>query len=167
MASTLDTVEALLGMPGTVAHYLSDPNLKSQVVAWTTLQPLDWAGADIGVEFRLPVREAQANQEYGDFIGITDCLCMIAEADSLMLLSGLENITSTALLSETYTAVILQSRIVVNLEDAYALVRAEHDELSRATSVVSRPSRTDNIKQTIVLGARGPYRVHVIVATAA
>ncbi|KAE9781045.1 lactate utilization protein C, partial [Escherichia coli] len=146
-------VETLSDVPGAVARYLSGLNLKPQAVAWTTLQSLDWAGAGIGVEFRPPVREAQADQEHGDFVGITGCFCAIAETGSLMLLSGPENVASTALLPETHIAVVPQSRIVANLEDAYALMRTERGELPRATNVISGPSRTGDIEQTIVLGA--------------
>lgn len=167
MASTLDTVEALSDVPGAVARYLSGLNLRPQAVAWTTLESLDWAAAGIGIEFRPPVREAQADQEHGDLVGITGCFCAIAETGSLMLLSGSENVASTALLPETHIAVVPQSRIVANLEDAYSLMRAERGELPRATNVISGPSRTGDIEQTIVLGAHGPYRVHVIVVSTA
>jgi L-lactate dehydrogenase complex protein LldG len=42
-------------------------------------------------------------------------------------------------------------------------MRAERGELPRAVNFVSGPSRTGDIEQTIILGAHGPYRVHVIV----
>jgi len=44
-----------------------------------------------------------------------------------------------------------------------ALARAEFGQLPRAVNFVSGPSRTADIDQTIVLGAHGPYRVHIIV----
>lgn len=167
MASTLDTVATLADVPQAVAAYLAGLNLKPQAIAWTTLQSLDWAGAGIAVEFRPPIREPQADQTHGDLVGITGCFCAIAETGSLMLLSGPENVASTALLPETHIAVVPQSRIVAHLEDAYALMRAERGELPRATNVISGPSRTGDIEQTIVLGAHGPYRVHVIVVSGA
>jgi len=40
-------------------------------------------------------------------------------------------------------------------------------QLPRATNLVSGPSRTGDIEQTIVLGAHGPYRVHVVIVGAA
>ena len=66
-----------------------------------------------------------------------------------------------------YVAIVAASRIVAGMEDAFALMRAERggvqNMMPRAVNMVSGPSRTGNIEQTIVLGAHGPYRVHIIV----
>jgi L-lactate dehydrogenase complex protein LldG len=47
------------------------------------------------------------------------------------------------------------------MEEAFALIRRERGALPRAVNMVSGPSRTGDIEQTIVLGAHGPYRVHM------
>jgi L-lactate dehydrogenase complex protein LldG len=69
---------------------------------------------------------------------------------------------TTALLPETHICVVKKSRMVATMEDAFALMRREIGEPPRATFFVSGPSRTADIEQTIVIGAHGPYRVHVI-----
>ena len=80
-----------------------------------------------------------------------------------MLLSGPETPASMALLPETHIAVVPVSRIVAHMEDGFDLMRSERVEPARAINFISGPSRTGDIEQTIVLGAHGPYRVHLIV----
>jgi L-lactate dehydrogenase complex protein LldG len=53
-------------------------------------------------------------------------------------------------------------RIVAHMEDVFALAREALGQLPRAINFVSGPSRTADIDQTIVLGAHGPSRVHII-----
>jgi L-lactate dehydrogenase complex protein LldG len=60
--------------------------------------------------------------------------------------------------------VVSQSRILATMEDAFDRLRTERGVLPRSTFFVSGPSRTADIEQTIVIGAHGPYRVHVIIA---
>ncbi|MBY4730845.1 LutC/YkgG family protein [Cupriavidus pauculus] len=162
MASTVDRVATLADVPGAVLRYLDGLNLARRAVAWTALGALPWAAQGIEVECRPPLREPQADREHGDLVGITGCFVAIAETGSLMLLSGPDTFASAALLPETHIAVVPVSRIVANMEEAFARMRAEHGQLPRATNIISGPSRTGDIEQTIVLGAHGPYRVHVV-----
>lgn len=159
LATTVDEVATLADAPAAAARYLSAHDLPMQAVAWRTLGELDWAAAGVAVEFRKPVD--------GDLVGLTGCFCATAETGSLVMLSGPDTYASAGLLPETHIAVVPASRIVAGHEDAFALIRAERGELPRAVNFVSGPSRTGDIEQTIVLGAHGPYRVHVIVVRGA
>lgn len=159
LATTVDEVATLADAPAAAARYLSAHDLPMHAVAWRTLGELDWAAAGVAVEFRKPVD--------GDLVGLTGCFCATAETGSLVLLSGPDTYASAGLLPETHIAVVPASRIVAGHEDAFALIRAERGELPRAVNFVSGPSRTGDIEQTIVLGAHGPYRVHVIVVRGA
>ncbi|AMR79152.1 LutC/YkgG family protein [Cupriavidus nantongensis] len=167
MASTVDRVATLADVPAATVRYLDSLALVRRAVAWDEFGPLPWQDAGLAVECRPPLRDAVADREHGDLVGITGCFCAIAETGSLMLLSGPATFASAALLPETHVAVVPRSRIVAGLEDAFALVRSERGQLPRATNIISGPSRTGDIEQTIVLGAHGPYRVHVILVDAA
>lgn len=157
-SQTLDRVSAIDDVPAAVARYLSGLGVAKQAIAWQTLTDLRWQQEGIAVEFRKPVNE--------DMVGITGCFCAVAETGTLMLLSGPETFSSAALLPETHIAIVPVSRIVGSMEEAFALALKERGELPRATNFISGPSRTGDIEQTIVLGAHGPYRVHVILVDA-
>lgn len=155
MSDTVDDVASMADVPAAVARYLDQIGVAKSAIAWQTLSSLDWQNGGVQVEFRPPVND--------DLVGITGSFCAVAETGTLMLLSGPETFASAALLPETHIAIVAASRIVAGIEDAFALAREERGELPRATNFISGPSRTGDIEQTIVLGAHGPYRVHVIV----
>ncbi|MDR6494712.1 L-lactate dehydrogenase complex protein LldG [Paraburkholderia terricola] len=159
MATTVDTVQALSEAPAAAHRYLTQHALPLQAIAWQTLQDLPWDEAGLAVEFRKP--------RDGDVVGLTGCFCATAETGTLVLLSGPQTYASAGLLPETHIAIVPASRIVAGHEEAFALIRSERGELPRAVNFISGPSRTGDIEQTIVLGAHGPYRVHVIVVQGA
>lgn len=155
MSDTVEQVAAMADVPTAVARYLAGIGVAPAAIAWQTLSGLDWAAAGLAVECRPPVDR--------DLVGITGCFCAVAETGTLMLLSGRDTFASAALLPETHIAIVPAERIVAGMEDAFALARGERGELPRATNFISGPSRTGDIEQTIVMGAHGPYRVHVLI----
>jgi L-lactate dehydrogenase complex protein LldG len=159
LQTSVSRVPRLADAPQAVAAYLDAHALPRHGVAWQTLGQLPWEQAGLTLELR-PPRDA-------DQLGITGCFCAVAETGSLLLTSSPATPASTHLLPETHVAIVPAARIVASLEDAYALLRRELGELPRALSTVSGPSRTGDIEQTIVLGAHGPYRVHVVLVDAA
>ena len=165
MSSTVDEVAHLADAPAAAARFLAAQALPKRAVAWPALASLDWAGAGMAVETRPPRRD---ESQGADLVGITGCFCAFAETGTIVLASGPQTHASTHLLPETHIALVPASRIVRGMEDAFALLRAERgggEMMPRALNMVSGPSRTADIELTLVLGAHGPYRVHIIVAT--
>jgi L-lactate dehydrogenase complex protein LldG len=168
MASTVDEVATLADAPSAAVRYLVSQGLAPRAVVWPQLAALPWAAAGLDVEARRPRRD---ESQGADLVGITGCFCALAETGTLVLTSAAETPASTHLLPETHIAVVAAARIVADMEAAFALLRTERGGVAammpRAINMVSGPSRTGDIEQTIVLGAHGPYRVHIIIATAA
>ncbi|HEX8987835.1 MAG TPA: lactate utilization protein C [Rhodocyclaceae bacterium] len=159
MASTIDRVAAMEEVPTAVERYLDSLQLARRAVCWPQLAGLPWNATGMAVEARGAVD--------ADLTGITGSFCAIAETGTLMLLSGPDTPATASLLPETHVAIVAASRVVAGMEDAWGLARAEFGRLPRAVNFISGPSRTGDIEQTIVLGAHGPYRVHVIVVNGA
>jgi L-lactate dehydrogenase complex protein LldG len=154
LSSSVDAVASFADAPAAAARYLAAQELPLTAVIWPALDGLDWAGAGLSVAAR--------GAADADLTGITGCFCAIAETGTLMLCGSPSTPATVSLLPETHIALVPASRIVAGMEEAFALARAELGQLPRAVNFVSGPSRTGDIEQTIVLGAHGPYRVHLI-----
>ena len=141
-------------VPREVARYVAAQVLAARCVGWHEFAVLDWTGA--GVQFD----DRPANGD--DLIGLTGCYCGIGETGTVLLLGAPATPKATVLLPETHICVVKKSRMVATMEDSFALLRNEIGEPPRAAFFVSGPSRTADIEQTLVIGAHGPYRVHVI-----
>ena len=154
LSSTVEAVPDLRAAPAAVARYVAAQHLTPEIVMTPDVASLEWAASGVrGV--------ARAAHDV-DRVGVTACFCAVAETGTLMLLSGPDSPATVSLLPETHIALVDTTRIVATMEDAFALLRAEQGEIPRAINFISGPSRTGDIEQTIVLGAHGPCRVHLI-----
>jgi L-lactate dehydrogenase complex protein LldG len=158
MMSTIDDVATSADVPTAIARYLRGQQLPEIGVCWPEFAGLDWAGAGLRIE----PRPAMGS----DKVGITGTYCALAENGTLMLLSGEGTSATTSLLPDTHIAIVPASRIVSAMEDGWDLLRRERGTLPRQVNFVSGPSRTADIELTLVLGAHGPIRVHVIIVGA-
>lgn len=155
LGTTHATVGAEAEVPAAVARYLEGAGLGRGVVGWAAYAGLDWAGAGIAYEARPATAE--------DRTGLTGCFCGVAETGTVLLLSSPQEPKVNALLPETHVCVVRADRILDTMEDSFARLREEAGEPPRSVFFVSGPSRTADIELTIVIGAHGPYRVHVVI----
>ncbi len=143
--------------PVAIAAYLMEKQLSLQAVCWPPLRNLNWSRAGLSVE----ARGAAA----GDLVGITGVFCAIAETGTLMLLSGADTPATVSLLPETHIALLPLARIVARMEEGWDWLRRDPGTLPRSINLISGPSRTADVEQTVTLGAHGPYRVCIVLVS--
>lgn len=155
LISTVDECPLATDVPLRCAAWLQGQGLGRDIVVAPVLADLDWRSAG------LATRVGAATGS--DLVGVTGCFRAIAETGTLMLCSGANSPAVNSLLPETHIAVVQRAHIVADMEAAWHDARRELTRWPRAVNLVSGPSRTADIEQTIVLGAHGPYRVHLLI----
>ena len=148
-------------VPEAVADYLAQQNLAPEIVAapHPELQAIPWSERPM-----LQIRQGRARQ--ADTVSLQHAFAGIAETGTLMLPSAPERPTTLNLLAETEIVLLRASRIVGAYEEAWDLLRAQGTGgrlMPRNVMLVTGPSRSADIEQTLELGAHGPRRLHVVV----
>ncbi|MEX1061129.1 MAG: lactate utilization protein [Methyloceanibacter sp.] len=145
---------------GAIASYLGTCNLppRLRMGADPVLTALPWREAwDIERSF--------GRAEPGDRASLSRAVVAAAETGTLFLVSGTDNPTTLNFLPEAHTILIAASDIVGSYEEAWDRLRAIYGQgtLPRTVNLISGPSRTADIEQTIVTGAHGPRRLLVLI----
>lgn len=158
-ASTVATVPSLMQVPKAVTQYLKTGSQKLEVVMAPDplLDGIDWP-ASIKIERR------QAGRQ--DVVSITGAFAAIAETGTLVLLSGAHSPTTLNFLPDVHIVIVRRQQIVTHIEDVWRRIRSELEDMPRTVNLITGPSRTADIEQTIQLGAHGPRSLHVIVVDA-
>jgi L-lactate dehydrogenase complex protein LldG len=102
----------------------------------------------------------------GDQVSLSRAIAGAAETGTLFLISGPDNPSTLNFLPDIHMVVIASDDIAGSYEDAWAKLRQIHGrgKMPRTVNLVSGPSRTADIEQTIILGAHGPRRLHVFIS---
>ncbi len=150
-------VADLSGVPAAVADYLTAHNLPSRLAMapHPDLQAVPWNERPM-----LEIREGRAQAT--DAVAVTQAFAAIAETGTLMLPSAPERPTTLNLLADTAIVVLRASCLVGAYEEAWDKLRAEIGGMPRNVMLVTGPSRSADIEQTLELGAHGPRNLHVV-----
>ena len=150
-------------VPAAVADYLAAQNLPGRLVMapHPELRAIPWSSRPL-----LEIREGRA--EATDAVSVQHGYAGIAEeTGALMLPSARPNGRVTLnLLADTAIVLLRAESIVGAYEEAWDRLRAEFGTLPRNVMLVTGPSRSADIEQTLELGAHGPRRLHVVLLNA-
>ncbi len=105
--------------------------------------------------------------EASDFTSLSWAKCAAAETGTLFLASGPDNPSTLNFLPEMHIVMIAAEDIVGPYEEAWGKIRQIHGrgKMPRTVNLISGPSRTADIEQTIVMGAHGPKKLVVFIAS--
>ena len=88
----------------------------------------------------------------------------IAETGSLALVSGADNPTTLNFLPDNHIVLLPRDAILADYESAFAKLRGAYGKggAPRTLNFITGPSRSADIEQTLLLGAHGPRRLHIV-----
>ena len=159
VSATVGRIAALEDVPRAVAEFLRKHNLPAslRIGADPLLADLAWDGTQIAV--------SHGPSDGGDPVGLSHAVAGIAESGTLVLTSGPDNPTTLNFLPETHIVVIRAADIAGDYETVWDEVRETYGKghMPRTVNMVTGPSRSADIEQTLLLGAHGPRRLHIVV----
>jgi L-lactate dehydrogenase complex protein LldG len=146
-------------VPRAVADYLRLSNLPAAIRMGDDprLAGLAWSATALEV--------STGRSSGADLSALSHAEAGVAETGTLVLISGHENPTTLNFLPDNHLVVLRASDIVGDLESVWGRIRKKVGKgaMPRTVNLITGPSRSGDIEQTILLGAHGPRNLHIIV----
>lgn len=152
-AATVETLSALADVGPAVLRFLEQQQAPRKVRAARALTAVRWPA-------ELEVEPGAARRE--DTASVTPCFAALAESGGIVTLSGPDTPSTLNFVPDNHIVLVFTTQVQRHLEDVWALWRASGRPMPRTLNIISGPSRTADIEQTIQLGAHGPRRLHIL-----
>ncbi len=164
MASAVDAsigrVKTKADILDAVSKYLRDHNLPQSLVHGDDayIARLPWSKYKT-LEHRRGPAAAK------DLVSLAKAHSGVAETGTLMMASGADNPVTLNFLPDVSIVVLDAKDITGDYETAWDRLRETFGdrEMPRTLNMVTGPSRTADIEQTLLLGAHGPRSLHIII----
>lgn len=157
--ATVTEVSSPSEVPQSIALFLRNHNLPA------TLR----MGDDLRLK-AMPWGETSLEISHGpsggaDLNAVSHAFGAIAETGTLALVSGPENPSTLNFLPDNHIIVVAAKDIAGDYEAVWSRIRFTFGKggMPRTVNWITGPSRSGDIEQTLLLGAHGPRRLHVVV----
>lgn len=156
--ATTERLEGVEEVGAAVMRYLAKHNLPGSVkiAPHPLLKNVNWAKHPT-------LTVAQGHAVDNDQASLSVAVAGVAETGTLVLHSGPESPTTLNFLPDNHIVLLPQSQLVGAYEEAWALLRKGGGAMPRTVNWVTGPSRSADIEQTLLLGAHGPRRLHILI----
>jgi L-lactate dehydrogenase complex protein LldG len=159
-AGTVERAAESADLPAAVAGFLRGHNLPLAIRHGDDplLAAVPWGPAGT-----LEVRRGASDGS--DLAAVSHAFGAVAETGTLVLTSGADNPTTLNFLPDVHIVVVSASDIASDFETVMARLRGRFGVgvMPRTVNLITGPSRSADIEQTLILGAHGPRKLHVIV----
>ena len=157
-SASIIRIRLLDELPGQILKYLNRHRLKQEILMSddTELTSLNWV--DMKVHF------GKHSGQYD--VSLSTAYAGVAETGTLVLISSQQTPTSHNFLSDHHIVLLNLDDLVKYMEDVWVKLRKDRKN-PRTINLVTGPSRTADIEQTIQLGAHGPKHLLVFLYDAA
>jgi len=152
-SATLVRIGTLAEVGGEVDRFLHTHGAGRQLCVSPALAGIVWP-ADLDIQHRAAVREDESS--------VTPCFAAVAESGGVVTLSGADTPSTLNFVPDNHIVIVNESQVVAHFEDVWSQWRASGLPMPRTVNIISGPSRTADIEQTIQLGAHGPRRLHIL-----
>jgi len=153
-AATVEPLGSLAEVGTAVQRFLDRVQAPPRLRAARALPDIAWPAG-------LQIEHGAARRE--DVSSVTPCFAALAESGGIVTLSGPDTPSTLNFVPDNHIVLVLRSQVQRHLEDVWAQWRASGRPMPRTLNIISGPSRTADIEQTIQLGAHGPRRLHILV----
>jgi L-lactate dehydrogenase complex protein LldG len=146
-------------VPGEVARFLRDQNLPATIRIGTdarlTAMPWDQTTLDVST----------GRSDGGDPNAVSHAFGGVAESGTLAMLSGPDNPTTLNFLPDNHIVIVSAAEIAGDYETIWQRLRQQTGKgtMPRTVNLITGPSRSADIEQTLLLGAHGPRTLHIII----
>jgi L-lactate dehydrogenase complex protein LldG len=146
-------------VPAEVARFLRDRNLPATIRMGkdVRLAQMPWAQTTLEV--------ATGPSGGGDPNAVSHAFGGVAESGTLAMISGPDNPTTLNFLPDNHIVVISAPDIAGDYEAVWQRLRERVGKgtMPRTLNLITGPSRSADIEQTLLLGAHGPRTLHIII----
>jgi L-lactate dehydrogenase complex protein LldG len=157
--ATVAEVESFADVPRAVADFLRNHNLPAEIRMGDDLRlkAMPWGETTLEV--------SRGKSEGGDLNGVSHAFGGVAETGTLALVSGPDNPSTLNFLPDNHIVVVAAKDLAGDYEELWGKLRATYGkgQMPRTVNLITGPSRSGDIEQTLLLGAHGPRRLHVVV----
>ncbi|WP_457091210.1 LutC/YkgG family protein [Microvirga sp. P5_D2] len=157
--ATVTEVASAAEVPQSIALFLRNHNLPATLRMGDDPRLVAMPWADTTLEMSHGPSEGQ------DLNAVSHAFGGVAETGTLAMVSGAENPSTLNFLPDNHIIVVSAKDIAGDYESVWNRVRFAFGKgsMPRTVNFITGPSRSGDIEQTLLLGAHGPRRLHVVV----